>query len=116
VQPVILAVGPSGVGKSYISGVLKQARGFDYWKIYKFAENKLPSAWDGRRELIDIPTLIAAARTRMAATAAPGIVVSLAPESVLELRQLFEARALGATPLVLWGTPDQCVRGTCQQE
>jgi hypothetical protein len=108
--PVILVVGPSGVGKSHVSGLLERAWRFLYWRIYSFEENGLPSAWDGRGELVDMPMLIAAARARRAEAAAAGIVVSIAPEDVLELRQLFEARTLGATPVVLWGTPDQCVQ------
>jgi hypothetical protein len=108
--PVILIIGPSGVGKSHVSGLLERAWSFHYWRIYSFKKNGLPSAWDGRGELVDMPMLITAAQTRRAEAIATGIVVSIAPEDVFELRQLFEARTLGATPVVLWGTPDQCVR------
>jgi hypothetical protein len=108
--PLILVVGPSGVGKSYVSGLLERKWKFHWWRIYSFAKNDLPSAWDGHGEHVDMPTLITAAQTRRAEASATGIVVSIAPEDVLELRQLVEARALGATPVVLWGTPDQCVQ------
>jgi hypothetical protein len=108
--PVILIIGPSGVGKSYVSGLLAREWRFHYWRIYGFKENGLPSAWDGRGELIHMPTLISAAQNRQAEAKATGIVVSIAPEDVFELRQLVEARTLGATPVVLWGTPDQCVQ------
>ena len=107
--PVILVVGPSGVGKSHVSGCLERAWRFLYWRIYNFEENGLPSTWDGHGELVDMSMLIAAAHTRRAEAVAAGIVISIAPEDVLERRQLFEARTLGATPVVLWGTPCQCV-------
>ena len=113
--PVILVVGPSGVGKSYVSGLLERAWTFLYWRIYSFEENGLPSAWGGHGELVDMSMLIAAAHTRRAEAAAAGIVVSIAPEDVLEWRQLFEARTLGATPVVLWGTPDQCVQARTER-
>ena len=106
--PVILIIGPSGVGKSYVSGLLEREWSFHYWRIYSFESNGLPSSWDGRGELVDMPRLITAAHTRRAI--AIGYVVSIAPEDVFEVRQLFEARTLGATPVVLWGTPDQCVQ------
>jgi hypothetical protein len=108
--PVILIIGPSGVGKSYVSGLLERAWRFLYWRIYSFKKNGLPSAWDGRGGLVDMRVLITAAQTRRAEAIATGIVVSIAPEDVFEPRQLSEARTFGATPVVLWGTPDQCVK------
>ena len=59
--------------------------------------------------------LIAAAHTRRDEASAAGIVISIAPEDVLGRRQLLEARTLGATPVVLWGTPDQCVQARTER-
>jgi hypothetical protein len=78
--PVILIIGPSGVGKSYVSGLLEREWSFHYWRIYSFESNGLPSSWDGRGELVDMPRLITAAYTRRAI--ATGYVVSIAPEDV----------------------------------
>jgi len=113
--PVILVVGPSGVGKSHVSGLLERSWGFHYWRIYNFKENGLPPEWDGHGERVDMSMLIAAAHTRRDEAPAAGIVISIAPEDVLGQRQLFEAQTLGATPVVLWGTPDQCVQARTER-
>ena len=109
-QRVFLVLGPSGVGKSYLSELLEREWALFYWRIYNFEENGFPSAWDGHGEQVDVATLMAAVYARCAAQGAAGAVVLIAPEDVLEPRQLIEARHLGATPVVLWGTRDQCVQ------
>jgi hypothetical protein len=114
-QQVFLVLGPSGVGKSYVSGLLAREWALFYWRIYNFEANGVPSEWDGHGEQVDVAMLMAAVHARRTAQGAAGTVVSIAPEDVLEPRQLIEARDLGATPVVLWGTPDECVQARSER-
>jgi hypothetical protein len=109
-QRVFLVLGPSGVGKSHVSGLLEREWALFCWRIYNFAANGFPSESDGHGAQVDVARLLAEVHVRRAAQGAAGAVVSIAPEDVLQPRQLIEARDLGATPVVLWGTPDQCVQ------
>jgi hypothetical protein len=115
VRPIIFVLGPSGVGKSYLSKGLEQDYSFLYVQIdtddkrKSFEANGFPSEWDKGVHRVDPAHLVTVVRSRLAVEHA-GAVVSFPTVHVFTPEKLVEAAQLGVTPVVLWGKQEDCVQ------
>ena len=113
-KPIIFVLGPSGVGKSYLSKKLEENR-FLYVHIdtdrrnKTFAANGFPSEWDNDFHKVDPAHLVDELRDRLDNEHA-GAVVSFPTVYVFTSEKLVEAAQFGATPVVLWGKQEYCIR------
>ncbi len=114
VKPIIFVLGPSGVGKSYLSEKLEKNK-FLYVHIdtdrgeRTFAANGFPSEWDNDFHKVDPAHLVGVLRDRLDNKQA-GAIVSFPTVHVFTPEKLVEAAQLGVTPVVLWGKQEDCVR------
>jgi hypothetical protein len=114
VKPIIFVLGPSGVGKSYLSKKLKE-KNVVYVHIdtdrsdRTFAANGFPSEWDDDFHKVEPATLAGDLRNRLSDKHS-GAVVSFPTVHVFTPEKLVEAAQLGVTPVVLWGKQGDCVR------
>ena len=113
--PIIFVLGPSGVGKSYLSEGLEQDYSFMRLPIdtddkkKSFEANGFPSEWDKDVHKVDPAHLVSVVRGRLAVEHA-GAVISFPTVHVFTPEKLVEAAQLGVTPVVLWGKQEDCVR------
>lgn len=118
-KPILLVLGPSGVGKSYLSKKLAK-NGFLYVHIdtdrseRSFEANGFPAEWDGDFRQVELAELVAVLRDRLTEEHT-GAVVSFPTVDLFTAEMLVEASLLGATPLLLWGTRDHCVKAAQQR-
>lgn len=112
-KPIIFLFGPSGVGKSYLSKMLKKNR-FLHVHIdtdsgkRTFAANGFPSEWDDDFHKVNLAHLVGALRDRIDSEDA-GAVMSFPTVYVITPDKLVEAAQIGVTPLVLWGKQEDCI-------
>jgi hypothetical protein len=114
VKPILFVFGPSGVGKSHLSKKMA-SDGFLYVHIdtdsskRSFAANGFPAEWDADFSSVKLPNLVAVLQDRLKKEHA-GAVVSFPTTHLFTPEMLAEALRLGATPLLLWGTREHCVK------
>jgi hypothetical protein len=112
VTPILFIIGPSGVGKSHVSKQLEKS-GFLYVHIdtdrptRNFAAKGFSSEWDDDFRNVTIAHLVAVLRTPLEGA---GTVVSFPTVDVFTPEMLAQASELGATPIVLWGTKEHCIK------
>ena len=112
VTPILFILGPSGVGKSHVSKQLQKS-GFRYVHIdtdrptRSFEANGFPSEWDDDFRNVTIAHLVAVLRAPIERA---GTVVSFPTVDVFTPDMLDQASELGATPIVLWGTKEHCIK------
>ena len=110
----MLILGPSGVGKSHVSNELEKS-GFLFVHIdtdrptRSFAANGFPSEWDEDFQRVTIAHLVAVLRAPLDNKRA-GTVVSFPTVDVFTPEMLDQASELGATPILLWGTKEHCIK------
>lgn len=113
-KPFIFLLGPSAIGKSYLSEMLAKNK-FLYVHIdtdsrkRTFAANGFPSEWDDDFHKVNLAHLVSELRDRLDNEHA-GAVVSFPTVFVLTPERLIEAVQLGVTPVVLWGRKEDCIR------
>lgn len=114
VKPIIFLLGPSGIGKSYLSAMLEKNK-FLYVHIdtdsreRTFAANGFPSEWDGDFHKVNLAHLVSEIRDRLNNEHA-GAVISFPTVYVFTSEKLVEAEQLGVTPVVLWGKQEDCIQ------
>lgn len=113
-KPIIFVLGPSGVGKTYLSEMLAKNK-FLYVHIdtdkkeRTFAANGFPSEWDDDFHKVDPVHLVGVLRNRLGDMHA-GAVVSFPTTCVFTSEKLVEAEQHGVTPTLLWGEQKDCIR------
>jgi len=114
VKPIIFLLGPSGIGKSYLSEMLSKNK-FLYVHIdtdsqkRTFAANGFPSEWDDDFRKVNLAHFVGELRDRLDNEHA-GAAVSFPTVYVFTPEKLVEAEQLGVTPVVLWGKQKDCIR------
>ena len=106
---VILLLGPSGVGKSFLSKGLEEEYSFRHFQIHEksFERNGFPAEWDADPTQINFAMLASIARNQLADTQ-HGAVLSLPTEMIFSSRQLEVASREGVCPVVLLGRRELC--------
>jgi len=113
-KPVVFVLGPSGVGKSYLSKMLKN-NNFLYVHIdtdsreKTFKENGFPSEWDKDFLKINLGQLVAVLQDRLSDKYIGGV-ISFPTTYVFTSEMLAEAKRLGVIPILLWSTKENCIR------
>lgn len=110
--PILLMLGPSGVGKSCVSTRLTNQRSFLHFDIDKnhgFQANGFPAQWDNDIGNINFAELANIVRDRLLAEGRHAAVVSFPTVHVLNMKQLKSAADAGILPVVLWGTETHCI-------
>ncbi len=113
-KPIILVLGPSGVGKSYLSKLLEksmfQRTCIDTDKVSRtFAANGFPREWDNDFRKVDFALLEGILQDRLNSEHA-GAIVSFPTVYVYTAEKLVGAMELGVTPVVLWGKKEDCIQ------
>ena len=108
-KPVIFLLGPSGVGKTFVSTGLREDFSFRHFVIHEksFEASCFPAEWDKDPGQIDFTILASIARSRLAVEQR-GAVLSIPTEMVFSRQQLEAATRAGVTPVVLWGPKERC--------
>jgi shikimate kinase len=112
VEPIIFVLGPSGVGKSYVSKALKEDYSFLHFDIDKkfgFSKNGFPAEWDEDIGKINFAILESVVRSRLAAEQLAGAILSFPTAHVFSPQQLEDASLVGISTVVLWGTLERCL-------
>lgn len=116
-HPILFVLGPSGVGKSEISKAFQKAYSFLHVDIdqdrdskHGFELNNLPAQWDMDITLIDFMQLAKEIQRRVTQQSCAGAVLSVPTTHVFSSQQLEMASCAGLSPVVLWGTKEQCVQ------
>lgn len=118
-KPIIFVFGPSGVGKSYLSKMLEESKFLyvhidtDRSSMRTFTANGFPSEWEDYHK-IDFKKLESNLRNRLDDSHV-GIIVSFPTEYVLSQKIFIEIKELGVTPLILWGTYENCVQAATKR-
>ena len=114
---ILFVLGPSGVGKSEISKAFQETYSFLHVDIdqdrdsqHGFELNHLPAEWDKDIALIDFTQLATEIQRRIAQQSRVGAVVSVPTTHVFSSQQLKIAGNAGLSPVVLWGTEQQCIQ------
>lgn len=118
-KPIIFLLGPSGIGKSYLSKMLAEN---NYLYVHidtdsrkrTFAANGFPPEWDRDFHKVNLALLVGELRDRLNNEHA-GAVVSFPTVHVFSPKMLLEASLLGVTPMVLWGKKEYCIRAAEQR-
>ena len=113
-KPVILIFGPSGVGKSCL---LKGLEKILFLCVHidtdrrnrTFAANGFPAEWDDDFHKVDFAHIVTVLRSRLAGSQS-GAAMSFPTIYLFTAERLTEVARLGATPLVLWGAREHCVK------
>jgi hypothetical protein len=116
--PIILVLGPSGVGKSTVSRWIKKEFQFLHLDIDKprgFARNGLPADWDECISRIDFARLATFVLQRVDSKKRAGAVLSFPTEHVLTREQIDAASGVGITTVVLWGTEERCIQARSER-
>lgn len=111
-EPIIFVLGPSGVGKSYVSKALEEDYSFLHFDIDRtcgFNSNGLPAEWDEDISQIDFTNLATLVRSRLAIEQRPAAVLSFPTVHVFSPQQLEDASHVGISTVVLWGTEERCL-------
>jgi shikimate kinase len=112
VEPIIFVLGPSGVGKSYVSKALEEDYSFLHLDIDKkcgFNANGFPAEWDEDIGKINFANLATVVRSRLAVEEHAAAVLSFPTEHVFSPQQLEDASCVGISTVVLWGTEERCL-------
>ena len=120
-KPIILLFGPSGVGKSYTLGLLAN-NNYLFVQIdtdkkkYTFSANGFPPEWDGDENYnkVNFAQLIGELRNRLDSNHS-GAVMSFPTTYVYEAKRFFEAKELGATPIILWCKKENCIQAATKR-
>ncbi len=113
-QPIIFIFGPSGVGKSHLSNLIKK-QNFLYVHIdtddtkKTFAANGFPSEWDNNFSKVNFDVFVDKLRERLE-TEYNGVVVSFPTVYRFTQENLDLLKQLGVIPVLLWGTETNCKR------
>jgi hypothetical protein len=113
-KPIIFLLGPSGIGKSYLSEMLVKNK-FLYVHLdtdsrkRTFAANGFPSEWDDNFLKVNLAHLVVELRDRLD-NEHTGAIVSFPTIYVFTPEKLVEAVQLGVTPVVLSGKQEDCIR------
>jgi len=111
-QPIIFIFGPSGVGKSHLSNLIKK-QNFLYVHIdtddtkKTFVANGFPSEWDNDFSKVNFDVFVGKLRERLE-TEYDGVVVSFPTSYRFTKENLDYLRKLGVIPILLWGTEENC--------
>lgn len=114
IRPILLILGPSGVGKSCLSEKLSKKE-FVYIHIdtdkksRTFAANGFPSEWDHDFHKIDLEHLVRVLGNRLGDKHA-GAIISFPTVFVFTSDELVEAVQFGVIPVLLWGKKEHCIR------
>jgi hypothetical protein len=110
VKPVIFLLGPSGVGKTFVSTGLEEDYSFRHFVIHEksFKANGFPAEWDKDPGQIDVANLATTVRSRLAVEQHDAI-LSIPTTQVFTCQQLEAASRAGVSPVVLWGTEERCL-------
>jgi hypothetical protein len=111
VEPIIFILGPSGVGKSYVSKALEEDYSFLHLDIDKkcgFNANGFPAEWDEDSCKINFANLATVVRSRLAVEQHAAAVLSFPTVHVFSPQQLEDASRVGISTVVLWGTEERC--------
>lgn len=111
VKPILLVLGPSGVGKSYLSKKLEK-KGFLYVHIdtgnsHSFKENGFPADWDNDFLKVDFDMLVDVLQNRLSYEDI-GAIISFPTVFLFTPEMLDKASQSGASPILLWGSRDHC--------
>ena len=116
-HPILLVLGPSGVGKSEISKNIQNAYSFLHVDIdqdrdskHGFELNDFPAQWDRDVTLIDFMQLAEEIQRRVTQQSRTGAIISVPTIHVFSAQQLDTACSSGLSPVVLWGTEQQCIQ------
>ena len=113
-KPILFIFGPSGVGKSYLSQVLEEKCRFLYRQFdtdreeRKFESYGFSKEWDTDFQNIVVADLVAYLKGQIEDEHA-GVVASFATTYIFTPEMLGEARKIGVTPILLWGTRKHCM-------
>jgi|GEM_PF-3401126 len=110
IAPVILVVGPSGVGKDDVCGWFKNELNFEWVDIDQeghFEAMGLQSEWNRFKKLDPLP-LATSLRNKISEGNAIGSVMSLPSDRVITLEMAKAAETVGIYTVVLWGTQEAC--------
>ena len=116
--PILLVLGPSGVGKSTVSKWIETEFQFLHLDIGRnrgFARNGLPSDWDVCISRIDFALLATLVLQRIDSEKRAGAVLSFPTVHVLTREQIDVASRVGITTVLLWGTEERCVHARSER-
>ena len=109
---MIAILGPSGVGKSCVCHGLVKDHSFlhvDFDGNQPWESNGFPAEWDQDISKVDFSLVATSVQGRIVAGQHGAAVLSFATIHLFTPQQLADASAVGITPIVLWGTQDQCI-------
>ncbi|RJP78975.1 MAG: hypothetical protein C4522_10655 [Desulfobacteraceae bacterium] len=110
-KPIIIILGPSGVGKSYISQGLSEEylfRHFDIDNTNGFKKNGFPAEWHDDICRVNFAYLSSTVRERLTKEQR-GAVLSFPTIHVFSHKQLEAASHVGISTVVLWGSEKCCI-------
>ncbi len=112
-KPIFLVLGPSGVGKSFLSEIL-ESKGFLYLHIdtdspeRSFKANGFPAEWDNDFRQVEFDKMVVILRNKLIEEQI-GTIISFPTSYLLTYEMLIKAINVGMTPLLLWGTREHCM-------
>ena len=111
-KPIIFVLGPSGVGKTYVSDGIANCYSFYHFNIHSkksgFKANGFPAEWDEDIQKSDFGNLATAVRSYPAVEQHAGAVISFETDHIFSPQQLEAASRVGISTVVLWGTEERC--------
>lgn len=119
--PVVLAVGPSGAGKTTIGKFARDYLGFlwqeaDIWMANGISRLRLQRPWRAFLDHADAAPLADTLRLRSKGSGANGMLLSLPSLVLLTSSHLEAAVAARMTPVVVWGRPNLCLTSFLDRE
>jgi hypothetical protein len=112
----LLIAGPSGAGKSVVAKEFEWAYAFahididqDVGRTHGFELNGLPAEWHKDISVLDFNQLMMGLRNLVTEHGQRGAVISIPTSHVFTADQLDTAFGAGLSPVLLWGTEEQCI-------
>lgn len=121
VLPVIFLLGPSGAGKSTLAAAIGKKFGASHLEIDRYPQDGidlegLRREWDTFWNVSDARSLAIEIRRRVQVAGTKGAALSFPSGVLLSDGQLSSALREAITPVVLYGTRDECLRAFLTRE